>query len=119
MLVRAIRGAITVQNNTADDIIKETSELLTNIINVNSLNEEDIISIIFTVTNDLDAAFPAQAARKIGWTKVALMCMCEIDVPGSLEKCVRILMHVNTEKKNEEINHVYLNNAKILRPDLC
>ncbi|NLD50108.1 MAG: chorismate mutase [Clostridiaceae bacterium] len=118
MTVRAVRGATTVHTNTTDDIIKETTILLKNIVDYNNLNEEDIISIIFTVTNDINAAFPAKAAREIGFTKVALMCMKEMEVPGSLEKCIRILIHVNTDKSNDEIRHVYLNNAKILRPDL-
>lgn len=82
------------------------------------MKEDDIISIIFTVTNDLNAAFPAVAARNLGWTSIALMCTNEIDVPGSLKKCIRVLLHVNTDKKNDEIKHIYLNNAKVLRPDL-
>ena len=79
---------------------------------------EDVISIVFTVTRDLDAAFPAVAARQIGLTDIALMCMNEISVPGSLEKCIRVMIHFNTDKSNSEIKHVYLNRARILRPDL-
>lgn len=118
MAVRAVRGATTVIANTSEDIIKETTLLLKNIIEANDLNEDDIISIIFTATHDLNADFPAKAAREIGLTRVALMCMKEIEVPGSLEKCIRILVHVNTDKRNDEIKHVYLNNARVLRPDL-
>lgn len=117
-MVRAIRGATTVINNDADEIIIETEKLLNDIIEKNSLGEDDIISIIFTVTQDLNAAFPAVAARKIGYTNAALMCMNEIDVPGSLKKCIRIMMHINTDKKREDIKHIYLNGAKVLRPDL-
>jgi chorismate mutase len=117
-MVRAIRGATTVENNDAVEMLRETEKLLVEIIEKNDLKEEDIISIIFTVTNDLNAAFPAVAARNLGWTSIALMCTNEIPVPGSLEKCIRVLMHINSDKKNTEIKHVYLNNAKVLRPDL-
>jgi chorismate mutase len=117
-LVRAIRGAITVEKNTAEDIIESTKILLEKIIEKNNMPIDNIISIIFSVTRDLDSAFPAVAARKLGWTDVALMCTNEIHVPGSLEKCIRVLMHVNTEKSNQDIKHVYLKGAKILRPDL-
>ena len=117
-MVRAIRGATTVENNDAVEILRETEKLLVEIYEKNKLKEEDIISIIFTVTNDLNATFPAVAARNLGWTSIALMCTNEIPVPRSLEKCIRVLMHINTEKRNEEIKHIYLNNAKVLRPDL-
>jgi len=117
-LVRAIRGATTVENNNADEMLRETEKLLIDIVEKNRLKEEDIISIIFTVTNDLNATFPAIAARNLGWTSIALMCTNEINVPGSLEKCIRVLIHVNSDKNNNEIKHVYLNKAKVLRPDL-
>ncbi|WP_010250147.1 chorismate mutase [Acetivibrio cellulolyticus] len=117
-MVRGIRGATTVECNEAVEMLKETEKLLVEIIEKNRLKEDDIISIIFTVTNDLNAAFPAVAARNLGWTSIALMCTNEIDVPGSLKKCIRVLLHVNTDKKNDEIKHIYLNNAKVLRPDL-
>ncbi|ACL76081.1 chorismate mutase [Ruminiclostridium cellulolyticum] len=118
MAVRAVRGAITVPENTKESIWEGTKELLVEIVNRNSLKNADIISAIFTVTHDLSAAFPAVAARQIGWNDIPLMCTNEIDVPGSLEKCVRVLIHINTEKTNAEINHVYLNGAAVLRPDL-
>jgi len=118
ILVRAIRGATTVENNNADEMLRETEKLLIDIVEKNRLKEEDIISIIFTVTNDLNATFPAIAARNLGWTSIALMCTNEINVPGSLEKCIRVLIHVNSDKNNNEIKHVYLNKAKVLRPDL-
>lgn len=116
-MVRAIRGATTVVENNAEEILKETERLLKEIYEKNRLKEEDIISIIFTVTNDLNATFPAIAARNLGWTSIALMCTNEINVPGSLEKCIRVLFHVNSDKQNDEIKHVYLNDAKVLRPD--
>lgn len=116
--MRAIRGAITVEENTRDSIILNTKELLSKIIKKNEICEEDIVSIIFSSTKDLNAAFPAVAAREIGLTSIALMCTNEIEVPGSLERCVRVLIHINTDKSNKEIKHVYLKNAKTLRPDL-
>jgi len=118
MLVRAIRGATTVDTNNVEEILNETKLLLLKIAEKNELKKEDIISIIFTVTGDLNAAFPAEAARQIGWTNVALMCTNEISVPGSLEKCIRVLAHVYTIKNLKDIRHIYLNNAKRLRPDL-
>lgn len=119
MMVRAVRGATTVEKNDAEDIIEQTKILLNDIVEKNGLAKEDLISIIFTVTKDLNAAFPAVAARQLGWTSVALMCMNEIDVPGSLRMCIRVMIHINSDKEsNEELQHVYLNGAKILRPDL-
>lgn len=117
-MVRAIRGAITVQNNDAEEILQATKELLEAIIASNNINEEDVIDIIFTLTPDLNAVFPARAAREIGFTDIPLMCMSEIPVNGALEKCVRILLTLNTEKSRSEIRHIYLKDAKTLRPDL-
>lgn len=117
-MVRAIRGAITVEENSKESIISNTKELLLRIVQENQVFEDDIISIIFSTTKDLNAVFPAAAARQLGWTSVALMCTNEIEVPGSLEKCIRVLMHINTNKTNKDIKHVYLKNAKNLRPDL-
>jgi len=118
MPVRAVRGAVTVDSNSKDNIICDTKILLGKIVEENNIDRDDIISIIFSVTRDLDAAFPAEAARDLGWTEIALMCTNEIYVPGSLEKCVRILMHFNSDKTNKKIKHVYLKGAKELRPDL-
>lgn len=118
MSVRAIRGAITVSENTKEAILEGTGELLAEIIKRNDLKNEDIISAIFTVTGELNAAFPAVAARGLGWNDISLMCTNEIDVPGSLKNCIRILIHFNTHKRNSEINHVYLKGAAVLRPDL-
>lgn len=119
VLVRAIRGAITVENNSETDILSATKELINSIIQENNISKDDVISIIFTATRDLDAVYPAVAARQIGFTDVALMCVNEMYVPGSLEKCIRIMMHVNTGKKNSELKHIYLKGAKILRPDIA
>lgn len=118
MLVRAIRGAITVSENTKESILEGTRQLLVEIIKRNELDNSNIISAIFTVTNDLNAAFPAVAARDLGWNNISLMCTNEIDVPASLRSCIRVLIHFNTDKSNSEINHVYLKGAEILRPDI-
>lgn len=118
MTVRAIRGATTADNNTEQDIINETKALLQEMVERNGIEKDDIISIFFTTTHDLNAAFPAAAARKLGWNDVALMCSNEIPVPGSIEKCIRVMMHVNTEKANNDIKHVFLKGARSLRPDL-
>lgn len=115
MYCRGIRGATTVENNDRDEIWTATSELLHLIVERNDLRTEDIASAIFTTTDDLDAAFPARAARYMGWTEVPLMCMREISVPGSLGKCIRVLLHVNTERSAGEIRHVYLKEAVNLR----
>ena len=117
-MVRALRGATTVEANDANQIIVETGVMLRRIVEENKLDAEDIISVIFTVTEDLNAAFPAVAARQLGWTSTALMCTKEIDVPGSLKKCIRVLMHINTEKGKDELKHIFLKEARALRPDL-
>ncbi len=118
MFVRAIRGAITVSENTKKSILEGTNELLVEIIKRNELEESSVISAIFSVTNDLNATFPAIAAREIGWKDISLLCTNEIDVPGSLQSCVRVLIHFNTEKTNNEIKHVFLKGATVLRPDI-
>ena len=118
MPVWAIRGATTVENNTKKDIIDSTKELLNELIISNNIKYDDIISAIFTVTKDLDSAFPAVSARQLGWMDIALLCSYEIDVPGSLKKCIRVLMHVNSDKNRSDLKHAYLKGAKSLRPDL-
>jgi chorismate mutase len=118
MNVRAIRGATTVENNDSVEIIDETKKLLNEIIKKNSIEIEDVVSVIFTMTDDLNASFPAIAARQIGWSDIPLMCMRELDIENSLEKCIRVMFHINTNLNRDEIKHVYLNNAKVLRPDL-
>ncbi|MCL6638710.1 MAG: chorismate mutase [Firmicutes bacterium] len=117
-VVRGIRGAITVERNTAGEIVAATRELLEAIIRENELDPEDIASAFFTVTRDLNAEFPASAAREMGWKYVPLLCATEIDVPGRLEKCIRVLVHVNTVKSQRQLKHVYLKEAVSLRVDL-
>lgn len=118
MYCRGIRGATTVERNDRGEILAATDEMLRLLIEKNSLRPEDIASALFTVTDDLDAAFPAVAARKLGWTDVPLICAREIPVPDSLGKCIRVLLHVNTTCSAAEIQHVYLRGAVNLRSDL-
>jgi chorismate mutase len=112
---RGIRGATTVEHNTEENIITATKELLGGMIEANGINPDYVASAIFTTTKDLNAEFPAAAARQMGWTGVALMCSHEMDVPGSLRMCIRILIHVNTDKNADEISHVYIRGAKNLK----
>src|SRR2546421_3679030 len=116
MYCRGIRGATTVEHNDREEILAATTELLELLIRGNDLRAEDVASAIFTVTEDLDAEFPALAARSLGWTEVALMCAREIPVPHSLRKCIRVLLHVNTMRSAAEIQHVYIHGAVNLRP---
>ena len=118
MLVRGIRGAIIVNSNTKEEIIEITKELLVALQRENNFKIEDIVSIFFNATPDLNAAFPAQAARELGWDRVPLFDMQEIEIPGSLQKCIRILIQINCQKSLQEIKHCYLRGAKILRKDL-
>jgi len=114
---RGIRGATTAIANTAEDILEATDELMRVLIHLNDLEPEDVVSAIFTTTPDLTATFPALAARNIGWTEVPLICSHEMNVPGSLQKAVRVLLHVNTTRTPREIRHVYLKDAQQLRPE--
>jgi chorismate mutase len=114
-----MRGTITVNQNTEEAIITATEELLEKIIEENHIKPELVASVFISTTEDINAVFPAKALRKFeGWTYVPVMCMQEMPVPNSLKMCVRIMMHVNTTQSQEEINHVYLKGAKVLRPDL-
>ena len=117
MSVRGIRGAITARENTKDEIVANTEDLLSQLLSSNSVLPDDIVSIFFSTTTDLNAEFPALAARKLGLTDTPLLCLNEISVPGSLQKCIRILMHVNSSKKPADIKHLYLKGALALRPD--
>lgn len=119
MYCRGIRGATTVEQNSREEILAATSELLQLLIRKNELRAEDVASAIFTVTADLNAEFPALAARHLGWTEVALICTQEIPVPNSLERCIRILLHVNTTRSAAEMQHVYIRGAVNLRPNLA
>ena len=113
-----IRGATTVNYNREEDIEKETINLLNKIFDENSLKYDDIESIIFTCTKDLDAVYPAKFARKIGLKDVTLLCMQEMAVKNSLEKCIRVLIFLRNNVKLKNVAHIYLNNAKVLRKDL-
>ena len=116
MYCRGIRGATTVESNERENILAATTELLQLLIQHNDLHPEDVASAIFTVTDDLNAEFPALAARSLGWTEVALICTREIPVPHSLQKCIRVLLHVNTMRTATEVQHVYIRGAVNLRP---
>ncbi|MBN1521507.1 MAG: chorismate mutase [Candidatus Aureabacteria bacterium] len=118
MPVRGIRGAITVDNNTPEDIVQETRVLLKEMIEKNHIRKEDVCSIFFSVTLDLTSEFPALAARQLGFTDTPLLCLTEIPVPESLGKVVRILIHCNTKTSQKDMIHVYLKEAVSLRPDL-
>jgi len=119
MSIRGIRGATTVSADQPELILEATRELLEAILDANEgMKPEDVGSAIFTVTEDLASTFPAQAARQMGWGLVPMMCAREIPVPGSLPKVIRVLVHWNTELAQNEVTHIYLNNAVKLRPDL-
>ena len=119
MYSRGIRGAITLENNTKEEIRLATVELLNEMIKANDIDTKDIASAIFTLTKDLNADFPAKYARlECGFSLVPMMCYFELDVPNSLEKCLRILLTINTNKTQEEIKHIYLKGASALRGDL-
>lgn len=117
-MVRGVRGATTVKSDTAAEIVAATRELLEEMIRLNEIVEDDVASVFFTTTPDLTAAFPAQAARAFGWTRVALIGSQEMAVPDGLPLCIRILIHWNTEKTLDDIKHVYMHGAERLRPDL-
>ncbi len=117
MPCRGIRGATTVEENSSAAILKGTRELLALLIRANGIEPEDVASVIFTTTPDLNAEFPALAARQFNWMNVALMCSHEMGVPGALSKCIRILIHWNTDKTADDVVHVYIRGAEKLRPD--
>jgi chorismate mutase len=120
MLVRGVRGATTVEVNTVEAILDATRELLLAMVDANDIEAENVASAYFTTTPDLNAEFPALAARdlKPGWEHVALLCGHEMNVPKGMKMCLRILLHVNTEKPARDIRHIYLRGATVLRPDL-
>ena len=117
MCCRGIRGATTATENTREAILEATTELLQQLIAANGIHPDDIASAIFTTTPDLDAEFPAVAARALGWLDTALLCGHEMNVPGSLRLCVRVLVHWNTTRKANEVIHVYIRSARDLRPE--
>jgi chorismate mutase len=119
MAVRGVRGAITVKKDDPQAILAATHRLLSSILGANPLlQSDDLASVIFTLTGDLVSIYPAQAARQLGWVNVPLMCMQEIPVPGSLPRCIRVLIHWNTDLPQSVIRHIYLEDAVRLRPDL-
>ncbi|MDR0139800.1 chorismate mutase [Metabacillus idriensis] len=118
-MIRAIRGAATVDHNDEDQIIKATEALVLEMIEKNNVEPEDVASVLLSMTADLDAVFPAKALRNFdGWEFVPVMCMQEIPVAGSLEKCIRVMMTVETRLNQKEVKHVYQGKAIVLRPDL-
>jgi chorismate mutase len=118
MVCRGVRGATTADGNTRDEILTATRQLLALMIRINGIEPEQVASAIFSLTSDLDAEFPALAARQLGWLEVPLLCTYEVDVPGSLRKCVRVLVHWNTDKPQDQIRHIYVKDAERLRPDI-
>jgi chorismate mutase len=117
MVCRAIRGATTVASNTAEDILEATEELLRTVIALNELTVDDMVSMLFTTTTDLNATFPAVAARAMGLEQAPMMCAHEMNVPGALDLVVRVMLHINTERPASELKHVYLRRAGALRPE--
>lgn len=118
MSIGVIRGAITIEENSEENIFQNTTILLQEIINRNNLKIEDIISIIFTATEDIDAAYPAVAARNLNITHAGLMCFQEMKVENSLKMCIRVMVQIRTDKTQDKMQHVYLKKASALRPDL-
>jgi chorismate mutase len=118
MLVRGIRGATTVEANSVEAVLEATRELLAAMLKANEVDVENVASAFFTTTVDVNAEFPAVAARDMGWSNVALMCGHEMNKPGGLPMCLRILIHVNTDKPAADVKHIYLRGARVLRPDI-
>lgn len=118
MPCRGVRGATTVDCNEREEILVATRQLLALLIRLNGIDPQDVASAFFTTTPDLDAEFPALAARQLGWLDVPLLCGHEMAVPGSLPRCIRVLVHWNTDCPQSEVKHVYDREAKRLRPDL-
>ena len=118
MLTRGVRGATTVEANSPESILEATKELLAAMLKANDFDVEYVASALFTLTPDLNAEFPAIAARDMGWNHVALLCGHEMNKPGALPMTLRVLLHVNTEKAAGEIKHIYLRGARVLRPDI-
>ncbi len=118
MWMRGVRGATCATANSKEAIIETTKQMLQRIIVENDMQPDEIASAFFSTTRDLNAEFPAIAARQLGWTDVPLMCMHEMEVPGALPQCVRVMVHWNTDKRPNQIRHIYINGAEKLRPDL-
>ena len=119
MKMRGIRGAVTVDADDSQAIVAATKRLLTAMVEQNGVSLDDIASVLFSLTPDLRAAFPALGAREMGWVHVPMLHFSEIDVPGALPRVIRVLMHVNTPLAQTDVEHVYLDGARVLRPDLA
>ena len=117
MICRGVRGATTVEEDTPEEVLRATRELLAMMIRLNDIQSIDVASAIFTTTRDVVSQYPALAARQLGWMDVPLLCGHEMEVPNSVPLCIRILIHWNTDTPQSEIHHIYLNEAQILRPD--
>jgi chorismate mutase len=115
--LRGFRGATTVDRDEADQILQATEELLHTLVEANGIDPADVVSAIFTVTTDLTATFPARASRRMGWSDVAILHTTEIPVPGSLPRCIRVLVHAYSDRPRDQIKHAYLRGATVLRPD--
>jgi len=116
--VRAIRGATTVERDTRDEVIERTKELVRAVVERNGLEPADLVSILFTATDDVHSAFPAEAAREAGFTHVPLMCARELDIENGIARCIRVMVHVYTSRAPEDLRHPYLHGARQLRTDL-
>ncbi|MBI3743029.1 MAG: chorismate mutase [Chloroflexi bacterium] len=114
---RGVRGAIVAEANSKEAILRNTQELLREMMRANGFRKDDVACAFFTTTRDLNADFPAAGARQMGWTDVPLLCAHEMDVPGALGNCIRVMLVINTDKKQSDITHIYLKEARRLRPD--
>ena len=117
MICRGVRGATTIQEDTSEEILRATRELLAFMIRLNDIEPGDVASVIFTTTQDVVSQYPATAARQLGWMDVPLLCGHEMGIPDGLPNCIRVLIHWNTDTPQKDIQHVYLNGAQVLRPD--
>ena len=117
MICRGVRGATTIEEDTPEAVLRATRELLAFMIRLNCIDSVDVASAIFTTTIDVVSQYPALAARQLGWMDVPLLCGHEMDLPGGLPRCIRVLIHWNTDTPQADIQHVYLNEAQALRPD--
>lgn len=118
-MTRGFRGATTVTNNDATEILEETAKLVREMVATNNIEPTHISFVLFSVTDDINDSFPAKAARELdGWAHVPVMCMQEIDVPNSLERCIRVMLVAKTDLEQEQVQHIFLNEAVKLRPDL-
>lgn len=116
--VRAVRGAITLDDDTRAEILARTQQLLAELFDRNGLDQDDVVSMIFTATGDLSAAFPAEAAREAGFERVPLLCARELEISGGIPRCIRVLVHAYTDRSADELRHTYLREARQLRTDL-